>query len=827
MKKLTGTLISLWVGIVLCGIVQSQETPLEDTIHLFNTNSDTIRLEFEGTLRLSSLYDSADKEDWHYIYRWNTGARTAGIQVKFEGKRKILYIGQRFSAIHWPEEYDTFFSAKRSVWYATEPEEDSCIVCAPTIEADTVQYVWSDIFFSSGNLKILGTEQCIYAHTQTIDITSKRPYSYFLYCQATAMSKDGEPIEQVTDLSLDFDTLSGIKEKIQGETQLHNLNVWGMPRGTQIYARLHDTIRFFFERDVDHYPELEDYEFLGVKWQVYPDDLHTGGFIDSTIDIYFEDSLFLRKVLASTGRPNMPLILAYHYLYWGIKPNAEIESDSVWVFFPQYPYSNLGGRVDLCLPPDAPLPAAEDTMQVFNLGLWNRELDYVEYAWFDGTKDAMGRDSVVGTDSAFAYRFGRMDSVSPDLYAGMLVTRVAADSLWQDSCGCFVPCTDDACHRYDTVRIYLHRLPSQKQNLFLPQDTTLCAHRDLELILPDTANNYHCFWLDQDSVVLPYGKDTNRFTITGMHGTDGFGANTDTRNPRFLQLRLDHKLCGVSYFDTLLVYDQVKPAFELPFHDTVICLNEPVALDSLNPLVYRPFYAFEWNDGTKGSAYSFADSGTYILRFFVNEDFAVCGYDTASDTVHVLWSDPARTLISISDTSFCEKLSVTLDASVPYSSTRYSWQEGNLDDLFSPLEDSSLFTAPIIKVDKEVSLALFVVDTMGCVNTRQIAITEEDCKPSLSVPNVFTPNGDGVNDVLRLKQVDYCYDVDILIVDRKGSRVLHEKLKKPDDFSWNGCLNNGSRKLPDGAYFYLISYKNTYGKKKYQSGSITILGSTE
>ena len=516
-----------------------------------------------------------------------------------------------------------------------------------------------------------------------------------------------------------------------------------------------------------------------------------------------------------------------HYVHWGIKPNAEIESDSVWVFFPQYPYSNLGGRVDLCLPPDAPLPAAEDTIQVFNLGLWNRELDYVEYAWFDGTKDTMGRDSIVGTDSTFAYLFGRMDSLSPELYVGMLVTRVAADSLWQDSCGCFVPCTDDACHRYDTVRIYLHRLPSQKQNLFLPQDTTLCAHRDLELILPDTANNYHCFWLDQDSVVLPYGKDTNRFTITGMHGTDGFGANTDTRNPRFLQLRLDHKLCGVSYFDTLLVYDQVKPAFELPFHDTVICLNEPVALDSLNPLVYRPFYAFEWNDGTKGSAYSFADSGTYILRFFVNEDFAVCGYDTASDTVHVLWSDPARTLISISDTSFCEKLSVTLDASVPYSSTRYSWQEGNPDDLFSPLEDSSLFTAPIIKVDKEVSLALFVVDTMGCVNTRQIAITEEDCKPSLSVPNVFTPNGDGVNDVLRLKQVDYCYDVDILIVDRKGSRVLHEKLKKPDDFSWNGCLNNGSRKLPDGAYFYLISYKNTYGKKKYQSGSITILGSTE
>ena len=112
---------------------------------------------------------------------------------------------------------------------------------------------------------------------------------------------------------------------------------------------------------------------------------------------------------------------------------------------------------------------------------------------------------------------------------------------------------------------------------------------------------------------------------------------------------------------------------------------------------------------------------------------------------------------------------------MPFPSTRYSWQEGNLDDLFSPLEDSSLFTSPIIKVDKEVSLALFVIDTMGCVNTRQIDVSEDDCKPSLSVPNVFTPNGDGVNDVLRFRQIDQCYDVDVLIVDRKGSHVLHQK----------------------------------------------------
>ena len=817
------TLIGLWAGIVFWGHTVCAQEKSIDTLHRFNPKVDTVWLGFDDVLQLSVLYDSADKDDWHYIYRWNTGERTDAVQVKFEGKRKVLYIGQRFSARHWPGAYDTVELGVNSSdleddlgipRYVSDPKDDTVILCAPDMEGTNIKYAWTHNYFvhdDENPLPDTAKYAVVYRNMWPEDEYSDRSGGIF-WCRTSAVSDKGVSTVLLSSIVLGFEKKpNGSIQPPAGEWR-HNYYIYSIPQWTQIYARLRDTLHLFSYLSPDHYPDY--------CWSVFPG--RSGDFLyDSVINIYFKDNIYVNFIHYFAG------MLWDGYVYWGIKPNAEIESDSVWVFFPQYPYSNLGGRVDLCLPPDAPLPAAEDTIQVFNLGPWNRELDYVEYAWLDGTKDAMGRDSIVGTDSAFAYLFGRMDSVSPELYVGMLVTRVAADSLWQDSCGCFVPCTDDACHRYDTVRIYLHRFPSRKQNLFLSQDTMLCAHKDLTLLLPPAADNYRCFWLDQDSVLLPYGFDTNQFTITGMRGTDGFGANTDTRNPRFFQLRLDYKLCGISLFDTLLVYDQVKPDFELPCHDALICLNEPLELD-ITPFVYRPFYNFEWSDGETGSDRSFTDSGTYILNFFVNEDFAVCGYAAASDTVRVRWSNPALTLINLpSDTSFCEKLSVVLDASVPFPATRYSWQEGNLDDLFSPLEDSTLFTDPVIKVDKDVSLALFVVDTMGCVNTKQIDVSEDDCKPSLSVPNVFTPNGDGVNDVLKFRQIDQCYDVDVLIVDRKGTHVLHEKLKNPDDFAWNGCLRNGSRKLPDGAYFYFISYRNAYGKKKYQSGSITILGSTE
>ena len=557
---------------------------------------------------------------------------------------------------------------------------------------------------------------------------------------------------------------------------------------------------------------------------------------DSSIDIYFKDSIFLRKVASYVRYADMGVwarpIETYHYHYFGIKPNAEIETDSVWVFFPQYPYSNLGGRVDVCLPPGAPLPSAEDTVYTFNLGPWNRELEYVESAWFDGTKTASGGDSVVGTDSVFYYTFGKMDSVAPDLYVGQVVTRVASDSLWQDSCGCFVPCTDAACSGYDTVRIFLHLLPPLKENVFLPLDSVLCAHLDLELQLPDSAADaYHCYWLDRDSIELPYGHDTTRFTVQGMRGLDGVGAGTDTREPRFFQLRLDHKLCNVSFFDTLLVYDQVKPNFTLPCHDTLICRNEPVELDSLTPLVYRPFYNFEWNDGKKGSDYAFTDSGTYVLSFFVDKKHDFCGYTPASDTIRVLWVDPAMTDIYLpADTAFCKDLSVTLDVRVPFPSTKYSWQDGPMpapDEEFEDEQDSIEFTEPFKTIKEEGTYNVLLLDSMNCRNRQEINVTVDACTPALEIPNVFTPNGDGVNDVLRFKQLEKCTDVLIEIVDRWGQPVLKQKVATADGFEWNGRVNNTGARLPDGPYFYMVTYKNLYGKRKVQSGSITILGTAE
>ena len=70
---------------------------------------------------------------------------------------------------------------------------------------------------------------------------------------------------------------------------------------------------------------------------------------------------------------------------------------------------------------------------------------------------------------------------------------------------------------------------------------------------------------------------------------------------------------------------------------------------------------------------------------------------------------------------------------------------------------------------------------------------------SVSFPNVFSPNGDGVNDIWQIPSVEAFSDCILTIFDRSGSRVFEQKGYSND---WDGRYNG--RLLPDGVYYYIM-----------------------
>ena len=85
--------------------------------------------------------------------------------------------------------------------------------------------------------------------------------------------------------------------------------------------------------------------------------------------------------------------------------------------------------------------------------------------------------------------------------------------------------------------------------------------------------------------------------------------------------------------------------------------------------------------------------------------------------------------------------------------------------------------------------------------------------PEFRASNLVTPNGDGINDVFVIKDVDKFPDNCLIIFDR-NSKSIYKCRNYKNNFN---AIN-----IPLGTYFYKFEYNNL-GKKETKQGSITVM----
>ena len=121
---------------------------------------------------------------------------------------------------------------------------------------------------------------------------------------------------------------------------------------------------------------------------------------------------------------------------------------------------------------------------------------------------------------------------------------------------------------------------------------------------------------------------------------------------------------------------------------------------------------------------------------------------------------------------------------------------------------------PVASPSVTTVYTLNITDENKCETSGNIKITVGGNTSKVSVPNAFSPNGDGINDTWVIPNLSAYPGATVDVFNRYGQLVFHsENNNKP----WDGTLNG--KPLPLATYYYIINLKNN---EKKLAGSVTI-----
>ena len=226
-----------------------------------------------------------------------------------------------------------------------------------------------------------------------------------------------------------------------------------------------------------------------------------------------------------------------------------------------------------------------------------------------------------------------------------------------------------------------------------------------------------------------------------------------------------------------------------------------------------PFvYSINGKSFTAESKFSFLGEGTFKISI---QDAVGCEYDTllTLKQPELLVVDAGKDTIIPWGTTYQIEANITPAnakiASISWNPVVDTFCANCLSPTVTPF-DASLYT-------------ITVVDSNGCKATDKILILVKKERP-VFIPNTFSPNGDGLNDVFYINARDGFIE-EILyfqVYDRWGNKIFEKEKFQPNDpaYGWDGSYRNKKVNSAVFVYWALIKFKD--GESFLYKGDVTV-----
>jgi gliding motility-associated-like protein len=242
-----------------------------------------------------------------------------------------------------------------------------------------------------------------------------------------------------------------------------------------------------------------------------------------------------------------------------------------------------------------------------------------------------------------------------------------------------------------------------------------------------------------------------------------------------------------------------------------LLLSAPASLtvcqgETFTPPISSNGSSFQWNPSTGLSSATEASpqiTAQQNMTYSITAKRGICESSTYMDIV----LKPLPGVDAGPDQSILQGDVTQLSATAPPGT--YTWTPANT-------LSSATILNPVVKTLTSVTYHLTVKATDGCTASDDVTV---NVVPYCVKPmEAFTPNGDGINDLWLVTTGSCLKQAKVDVFNRYGTKVYHSEDYKNN---WNGTYEG--KPLPDGTYYFIITYTLINGKSVYLRGNVTIL----
>jgi len=253
------------------------------------------------------------------------------------------------------------------------------------------------------------------------------------------------------------------------------------------------------------------------------------------------------------------------------------------------------------------------------------------------------------------------------------------------------------------------------------------------------------------------------------------------------------------------------PQIVLASHDTTVCLSDSVEITvRANPNGLN--YSYNWSPATNlrnnnsGVNMFFAPVGDYKYVITATTPVAHCS-NKDSFNIHVV---PPFKFQSVTPKDTTIKYGDRIKLSSQSEAIYWYW------DPITYLDDPTV-REPWATPLQNMNYTLIGINQYGCRDTALVKINIV-YDPNTGMPNAFSPNGDGLNDVFKIANIQFEKMTEFKIFNRLGQCVYNgtDPLK-----GWDGTYNN--KPAASDTYFYIVKLTLPGGVQKVYKGDVILI----